>query len=109
MNRQGLLRVIFKGEVIAVASPGAAARGGARIGHGAVGTVGQGVHTIFHNDGLGRGVQHIAAGHTDFRHHNGAAGNKAGDGGGAVLPGGAAGQHVPIAVLHNKRDRKSVV
>ena len=100
MNRQGLLGVIFKGEVIAVPSPGAAARGGSRIGHGAVGTVGQGVRTIFHNDGLGRGVQHIAAGHTDFRHHNGATGNKAGDGGGAVLPGGTAGQYRAAAVPH---------
>ena len=100
MNGQGLLRVILKSQVVAIA--GAAAGGSARIGHGA-GAARQGVRAIFHDNGFGLSVQHIAAGHADLGNHHSASGDEAGNGGGAILPGSAAGQHVPISILHHKR------
>ena len=101
MNGQGLLRLILKGEVVPIAGASAAVRiGGCAPSAGAAG---EGVGSIFHGDDLGRGVQHVAIRHTGFHHDHGTARDQAGDGGGAVLPGGAGRQHIPIAVLHRAR------
>ena len=97
MDSQRHFRVVLESKVIAARATAAAARA---VSASAIdNTVSR---TVFDNDGLGRGIQHVSIGDSALRDNNGAAGNEAGDGGCAILPGGAGGEDVAVAVLHRK-------
>ena len=102
MDGQGLLRLVLESQVVAIA--GAGIGGGIAAGGSATArAAGDAVRAVADGDGLRSAVQHIAGGHTGLHHDHGAVGHEAGDGGGAVLPGGAGRQHIPAAVLYGKR------
>ena len=98
VDRQSLFRGIFKIQII---SPARDAGDGCTAGRAAR-TAGQGVGPVADNDGLGSRIQNIAAGDFGLHHDHGAVGSQSSDSGGTILPGGAGGEDVAVAVLYRK-------
>jgi len=105
--------VVLKVKLVAAASLGAGSRSadipalaGACADPGAAADAasgaGQGVGTVFYDDGLRGGIQYISVRDLIFRHHYGGAGNEAGDGHGPIRSSGISTDQVPVAVLHRE-------
>ena len=104
------LGVILEGEIVAAVGTAAhvSRAAGGDVGGPAHGPAAHRIGAIFHDDGLGRGIEDIAAGNFRLDHDHGAAGNEARDRHSPVLAGGVAAQHSAIAVLDGElgaRDR----